>query len=328
MNIKEVKAIEDFVQVVLAGVRSQLPLVRSIEFALSSVDNCIKDRVRRVKFLVENSGTPFIEACIRAGFPSQFFSLAKTFEDEGNLEKGLEAVLRSLEVESKIDDMMSQIDREIYQLLFAVGVALFVAFFFYIPTVVSNILANLPGVSEDPILGFALKLKDVKPGDGIPFAVAYVLLLLADYKFLFHRKLLVLLPSYKKLQSINDKIVILSALENSMEYVETVLRLGKVFGSKYRMDKIAKFFPEMSFRAFNFCTLFSPNEREQLIAAGEGALSSVFSFMRKRYEKEREKTFSAVKSQVEWIKLAFIACVLLLIGMIPVFVMKKMLEYV
>lgn len=331
MKRAEKKYTVDFLEALINALENQIDIRTALELSLSSVSKKLREKVKAV-LRAYKTGRSLYDSFILAGFPKEYFYVLRSFEEEGNIAEGLKAVKEFLETDIKLDSSMFSIDLEVL----VIGIILFITAVFvmgyYMPTM-ANLIANITdnpqkfgGVSQFIYSHF--KGKTIADAAKNPFLIAGMGLFLFLWKTRLYREFLKVFPQYRRLQKLADKISITTAFALSKNYTQTLSALVESFGDRYRLKEVYRRFRlGAGFEAFSISDIFDSEEEKRLfILAGNNNFPSIFNYLRKNYEKERENAFTSLSTIMRFFMMGLVVGIIVVLVIVSMAPMKEIMS--
>ena len=323
------EAVLDYLEGIINGLDSQLDVRTALELSVSAAPKKIRKNAEMVLSLYRQ-GRSLYDSFILAGFPKEYFFLLKPFEQEGNVGEGLKAVKELLEVDATIEKSLHQIDLYFLFLIILSFATLLVMFGYFIPVMAKLLSEILNGQKLDSLSAWLLKFKGktIKDIALNPYFLGSLGISLFIWKTRLYRKFMVFLPAYRRLLKLSDKTAIVTALYLSKNYAQTINALAETYREKYGFNRIRQGFRlGRAFNSFIDSDLFdSVEERNMFILAGNNNFPSLFNYLRKKYDSERNKAYETVKTIVEFFMLFFVIGIIVAMAVLMVAPMKTIMQ--
>lgn len=262
-----------------------------------------------------SAGSSLRTALLSAGFPKDLTEQLSAYEQAGALKEGLDNTIRQLEKLMEVENTYKKIDRDMWILGILIVIAFAVASMFYLPVVVNNLMSGIgepERISRDALLRTVYNLffqaSFVKKFVifvvlSLPVVIALVLKL--------HRKVLFLIPSYRKLLVENEKAVVFTLLLTAPNPMEAVRILHRLFRARYRMHLVARLFPEKGFESFTRSNLFNEVEKGIFKTVAQTGNLDLFNYLSSELERRRSVLLNSLFSTLNLIKLAVAGTVII-----------------
>lgn len=263
------------------------------------------------------AGSSLRTALMSAGFPKDLAEQLSAYEQTGVIKEGLDNTIKQLEKLMEIESTYRKIDRDMWILGVLIIIAFGVAVFFYLPVMVNNLLAQVgenERLARDAFLRTVYELfYQASYLKRLAIFIVLALPVLLALIFKVHRRILFLIPSYRKLLIENDKSVVFTLFLTAPTPMEAVRVLSRLYREKYRLSFVAKLFTDKGFNAFTKSPLFNEVEKGVFKTVAQTGNLDLFQYLLSEVERRRTVLLNALFSTLNLIKLIIVG--LIVIGM-------------
>lgn len=295
-----------------------LDYITALKLARTSIPSLSKFLDRVIYYL--ESGLPLPVAFERAGFERKdILDDFRILFNQGQVVRALEIAAEKFQEEYQVERDLSSLDRKFFFMVFFGLVAIFIMFFVFFPAIYNGVIKEIVAYKgkvnnwifsflkenyENPDLFLYKGEKFMVAGSYRIFFAYATLLLLAflTWKYRLHRFFLRVLPSYRKIGLLYDKIRVLATYVYGVSPSEATKNLVRIFGEKYNFRNFGVLFNEMTTRAFKVIKdLFTEEEKNLLVNADTNP--GIFSFLLRRTKEEMKDTLRRVSDQFDFFML-------------------------